>query len=344
MTGPARRVALALAWLRRRVSLGPLILLYHRVGDIPADPFGLAVSPRYFSDHLEVLRRYARPTPLSHLTGGLGEGRPLRRSVVVTFDDGYADNLLFARPLLERHDVPATAFIASGYLGFPGDFWWDELEALLLRPGTLPASLSFEHEGGTYREELGAASTLSEADFERLRGWTFSCVDVPTPRHAVFCQLYRLLQVMPPTALEQAMCRLREWAATPRRARPECRLLTPDDLVRLGEGGLVEIGAHTRYHPVLPSLPVEAQREEIRSCKARIEEIIGRRVVSFSYPYGLYSPETVAEVRDAGFLTACTTREARVLRSTHLLELPRIWVGTWDGEELDSRLRRWFAA
>jgi peptidoglycan/xylan/chitin deacetylase (PgdA/CDA1 family) len=343
MIRSARRVARALAGLHRRLSPGPLILLYHRIADLSPDPFDLAVSPGNFSEHLEVLRQHARPTRLRQLVEGLVECRRFPRSVVVTFDDGYADNLHAARPLLDRLDVPATAFIASSCLGPQREFWWDELEALLLHPGTLPDSLSFEYEGGEYLAELGTAATLSEADFERHRGWTFSSEQVPTPRHTAFCGLYCLLKALPPAEQDQMMCRLREWAAVPRRVRPEYRTLTPEELVELGKEGLVEIGAHTHSHPALISLSVEDQRGEIRSSRARIEEVLGRRPVSFSYPYGLYSAATVAEARDAGFGAACTTREARVLHPAQLMELPRVWVGNWNGEEFANRLHRWFA-
>lgn len=109
--------------LRRR---GTLVLLYHRVADLPSDPWSLAVTPRHFAEHLEVLCAMARPVPLREAA----EGRAPRRAVAVTFDDGYSDNLYAARPLLERRGVPATVFVTTGGLDDGRELWWDELERI----------------------------------------------------------------------------------------------------------------------------------------------------------------------------------------------------------------------
>ncbi len=91
-----------------RLFPGTVILLYHRVADLAQDPFGLAVAPAHFREHLSVIRRYSRPISLRQLLSELRNGKLPRRTVAVTFDDGYADNLYAAKPLLEQSDVPAT--------------------------------------------------------------------------------------------------------------------------------------------------------------------------------------------------------------------------------------------
>ncbi len=96
-----------------RLTARPIILMYHRVVDLPADPQLLAVGRAHFAEQLEVLRERFRPASLNDIRLQLADGRLDRRTVVVTIDDGYADNLLNARPLLERFEVPATIFIAT---------------------------------------------------------------------------------------------------------------------------------------------------------------------------------------------------------------------------------------
>src|SRR5215831_13125303 len=88
--------------LRNRFTHAPLILLYHRVSDLPSDPHLLSVTTAHFAEHLSMLRRYTCPMPLRDIVRGLRDNNVPRRAVVVTFDDGYADNLHNAKPLLGR--------------------------------------------------------------------------------------------------------------------------------------------------------------------------------------------------------------------------------------------------
>src|SRR5687768_10389614 len=89
---------------RERDRSGPLILLYHRVADPETDAQSLAVKPDRFSEHLSLIAAEYEPVALSDLvaTMRLGRAARARRAVAVTFDDGYADNLSVAKPLLER--------------------------------------------------------------------------------------------------------------------------------------------------------------------------------------------------------------------------------------------------
>jgi peptidoglycan/xylan/chitin deacetylase (PgdA/CDA1 family) len=105
-----------------------VILLYHRIARLGLDPWSISVTPEHFAEHLQVLRKFKRER-LDQLEPRAGPLRGL--SVAITFDDGYADNLYEAAPLLERFDMPATFFIATGYIGDAGEFWWDELERLV---------------------------------------------------------------------------------------------------------------------------------------------------------------------------------------------------------------------
>lgn len=105
--------------------------MYHRVANVACDPWGLCVAPEYFAEHMEVLRKHATVLCLQDLSRMLGEGTLPRRAVAVTFDDGYADNLDQAKPLLEHYGIPATFFLTVGYLGSQQEYWWDALEQVI---------------------------------------------------------------------------------------------------------------------------------------------------------------------------------------------------------------------
>lgn len=133
--------------------------MYHRIAAVTPDPWQLAVTPAHFAEHLEVVRRYGRPLTVGDLSRAVGAGRIPPRAIVLTLDDGYADNLLEARPLLARHDVPATIFIAAGCLGRHQGFWWDQLERLVLTPVDLPRRLGLEVRGEIHQYDLAQLPT-----------------------------------------------------------------------------------------------------------------------------------------------------------------------------------------
>ena len=119
------RVSRTLRQWRSRIRPGVAILGYHRVSDAKPEALGLSVSPAHFRAQLAVIARLARPFRLSDAAKSLASGRVPPRGVVLTFDDGYADNLHTVLPLLEEHEIPATIFVTSGNRG--GEFWWDRL-------------------------------------------------------------------------------------------------------------------------------------------------------------------------------------------------------------------------
>jgi peptidoglycan/xylan/chitin deacetylase (PgdA/CDA1 family) len=336
-----RRVA---ARIRRQFSRRALILLYHRVAEAGTDPWQLAVTPQHFGEHLEVLRRFSRPMPLQTLSAGLRSGSLPRHTVLVTFDDGYADNLLQAKPLLEKYEVPATVFITTGYTGEDREFWWDELDRIFLQPGALPGALRLSLNGMEHVWQLGAASNYDEAAKRRNLRWRAWQPDDPTSRHTVYRSLWQMMHPMSDHERRQVNNELLAWAGVTASARPTHRALTPAEITELAQGGLVEVGCHTVTHPQLSALGAESQRDEIRRSKAQLEERLGQPVTSFAYPYGRecdYTQETAALVQEAGFDCACTTSAALVERHADPFQLPRFQVEDMDGESFARRLSEW---
>ena len=326
-----------------------LVLLYHRVMDLPTDPHRLCVSPGHFAEHLDVLKRYGRRWSVRELTTALRAGRLPRRGVVVTFDDGYADNLHHAHRLLQRYDTPATFFVTAGYVGTEREFWWDELERILLLPPALPPALVVTVDERRYEWNLGGDALYDPQAQQRDRGWHIGHRSDPGERHRIYRALYELLCRAPDATQQRVLGQLRTWAGVPVAARPTHRALERREVAHLGASGLVEVGAHTVTHPCLAALDRRHQSDEIRGSKLRLEEMIGHPVTSFAYPYGSrsrsdYTPETVDAVRKAGFDGACSYLAKPVRRDADLFELPRATVGDWDGDELARRLRGWLDA
>jgi peptidoglycan/xylan/chitin deacetylase (PgdA/CDA1 family) len=118
--------------LWRTRDAGILILLYHRVAQLTTDRWSIAVSPAHFTEHMELLGRRAAVIRLADVDA-MRSRRRRRNAVVVTFDDGYVDNLSEALPVLRRHGVPATLFAVTDAVLGEREFWWDELQRLVPR-------------------------------------------------------------------------------------------------------------------------------------------------------------------------------------------------------------------
>ena len=116
--------------------------MYHRVGD--PDPLRgkLTVTRQRFAEHLEAIAERFEVVSLAAIVAGLRTGVLRSGSVAVTFDDGYADNLVEAKPLLERFSIPATVFIVSGYVGAEKRFWWMSWNASVRQHRRCPAGSS----------------------------------------------------------------------------------------------------------------------------------------------------------------------------------------------------------
>jgi peptidoglycan/xylan/chitin deacetylase (PgdA/CDA1 family) len=306
-------------WLLGKMVRHAVILGYHRLIDGP-DPYRLGVSPERFAEHLAVLARTARPLPLDELPDLLVAGRVPKRTVALTFDDGYADVLHRAKPLLAQFGIPATVFVISGALG--RELWWDRLDRVAsTAPAfghrlTLPIGdsvFNWPMEGVT-----SSAGALARALYPKLRALD------QMARDAVLDQLGNLLGV-----------RAEADAASLR------RVVTPDELRCLGDGDLVRIGAHTVTHPALSELSAGRQREEIAGSRRDLETALGRRVTGFSYPFGDTGGGAPTIVHEAGFLYACESRSAVAWRGTDQLALPRFWVPDWDGQRFAGWLERW---
>src|SRR5262249_44705633 len=129
------------------------------------------------------------PVTLRALVNDVKRGALRRGTVVVTFDDGYADNATTALPLLERYDVPATCFVTTSAVASSREFWWDELERLLLERVDLPPELRLEAGGQEHVWTLREGVPAAERPRSTWRVWE----DDPNPRAHAYRWVYERL-------------------------------------------------------------------------------------------------------------------------------------------------------
>lgn len=306
----------------------PLILMYHRVARLEHDPWELAVAPHRFAAQIEVLTRERRIVPLRRLAGEVARGRAPRRLAAVTFDDGYADVLSAAAPILQRFDCPATLFVTTGAIGSQESFWWDTLTRILLGPARLPPKLAILIAGREHRWRLDPGA-------ETLAGAVVSPRDLHDALHA-------LLRPISADERGRTLRDLAEWAGVgPVPADP---ILNVEELRRLADDGLIEIGAHSVTHPSLPLLGRAEKRAEVLGSRRAGEALLGRPFESFAYPFGDYDEECVDMAAEAGFSVACTAEPRAVRPGDTPLRLPRVTVGDWDGGRFAGHLAVGFPA
>ena len=311
-----------------------IILMYHRVAELDSDPWSLAVRPKHFDEHMDIIQKHGYPMSLTKFAENLNDNHPLQRAIVVTFDDGYKDNLNNAKPILEKYNIPATVFVTTGCIEQQRDFWWDELDRLLLQPRSLPDLLQLNIRGKRYQwktvgSEHYSSGTLRPTAFQSIKS---KIEELLNRRLNLYRKIYKILQLLSPFEREQVLKELKIWVNTESTNWKNQLPLTKNDLITLGKEGLIEIGAHTESHPHLSKIPLNKQRDEILKSKAYLENILGHNVNSFAYPHGSYIKDTVSLVKEAGFSCACSSIFGKVKRRNNLYLLPRVVIKDWDGE------------
>ena len=301
--------------------------MYHRVADEPIDPWALAVSPAHFEEQLSVLRRVRRPFPLVEFVDRLLAGTLPNNAVGLTFDDGYVDNLELAKPRLSAADVPATVFLATGFLDSPEPFWWDEVAALIL-DGAPHSNLAVAIRAAT-------PSVIADSDLLDDNSGTIE------KRRAVLYSVWEALRRLADQQRRSAMIELKSRLAPRERNRrwTTNRAMTRSEVRTLIADGLIAIGAHTVSHPVLAGLEAAACYREIVESKAECEALIGAPVNIFAYPYGDFDAEAREAVKTAGFNFACSTQRGPVTARSDVFALPRIHVPNMDGDAFERALR-----
>jgi peptidoglycan/xylan/chitin deacetylase (PgdA/CDA1 family) len=273
------------------------ILIYHRVHGEPDMLFPAAADARRFDEQMAWIAAALDVVPLPEAIEMLRNGRLPSRAACITFDDGYADNVEVALPILQRRRLHATFFVTTGFLD-GGRMWNDTIiESIRRAPGQM---LDLE------AMELGSMSIGSPQERRKA-------IDRIIGRMKYLSPDVRLAQV---DALAH-----RVGASLPR------DLMMRSDQVRALHAAGMEIGAHTATHPILARLDDGAALAEIRDGRAALESIIGAPVALFAYPNGKpgsdYAPAHVAMVRELGFAAALSTQPGTATARSDFHELPR---------------------
>ncbi len=279
----------------RRVS----ILAWHRVVPdfegmrrkvIP----GLLTSTTTFDRQLEWLSRSFQILPLGEALEVLaGRQRSDRDVCVLTFDDGYADFLEHAVPILRRRGLPATVFVSSGHVDTGEPFLHDRLYRLL-------RILSRER---VHPKQRGLPDDVRDALAR-------------APGNDAIVVLEHLLEHHPrERCVKIARALERSFNELPLAAAVDSQVLGWDELRAVHAAG-IQVGAHTVDHRCLPNESWDEVERQLQVSRRRIEEELSCEIPDFAYPNGWYSRRAIRQVARAGYRSAVTT-EDRLNRLGH---------------------------
>jgi peptidoglycan/xylan/chitin deacetylase (PgdA/CDA1 family) len=316
-----------------------LVLMYHRVAEPGLDPWNLCVSPDNFRAQLE--RLATNYLPVSGLQQDSATSGAKQR-ILITFDDGYVDNLINARPLLEKFSCPALFFITTGYMGGDRQYWWDELQSLILTPGLLPQTFRYDNADRPFEFELGDKARYTREEDARLTDWkvTYDGREPPSRRHKLFLELWHYLWLSSEGERRRVLEFIREWAAYEPPVQSQSRPMTETELVRLANSPLVEIGSHTVTHSPLPGLSAPEKRQELAESRNTLEQVLGKPVDALAYPHGEYDADTLALADTLGYSSAYGTKPPKFGDLPGSFQIPRKMVQNWNAPEFDRELAR----
>ncbi len=209
------------------------------------------------------------------------------KAVAITFDDGYLDNYLYAYPFLKAHHIPATIFLATGYIEANKLFWWDKIGYLL----------KHSNQRQFHLDELGEFSLVSDIDVPRIQS------KIATPMKALsedrrsflINKLSEISGADIPPDLTKGI------------------ILSWDRIKEMSNDG-ISFGAHSVNHPVLTNIPLSHARWEIKQSKTDIETVLNKNVSAFAYPNGDYNTDLISVVKESGYDCAVSFTPGKFLR------------------------------
>ena len=277
------------------------ILIFHRVLE-RQDPVRSDLDSRAFESILATVAKHFRVLPLTEAIQRWQNNDLPGNSLSITFDDGYSDNFHIALPVLHRLGLPATFFVATGFLN--GGWMWND--------GVI---------------EAVAQTQESVLDLSPLGLGLYRVATVEDRKKAIVSIIPKLKYRNKEERISAAGRILNIAAVDP----PNGLMMGKDEVRLLHRSGM-EIGGHTVDHPILATLEDAEAFRQIKDNKDRLEELLGRRITMFAYPNGKpgtdYGPQHKNMVRDAGYSAAVSTVWGCANERSDAYELPRFT--PWD--------------
>jgi peptidoglycan/xylan/chitin deacetylase (PgdA/CDA1 family) len=307
--------------LHQHFSGSCAILLYHRVTDLDFDPQLLSVGPANFYEQIKYLNNTCNILPVEEFIGIMQSSKKFPpRSVLLTFDDGYADNFIQALPILEYFKAQSIFYITTGNIDSGHEFWWDAVERIFLLNDSRSLPESF---------------TL----FDKLYK-----TDSAGQLYKTYEALLPVLRRLPATIRNKY---INQFAADFNSAytRVTHRPLTWSEVKAFSESSSVVIGAHTSNHPSLGALNFTEQKGEIENSITSLKSRLKINVHHFSYPFGSkvdYNADTLKIIKQSEVQMACANYPGLIISTSDQFALPRFLVRDWSIDIFKENINSFF--
>lgn len=289
----------------------PLILNYHHVSDLKDDPQMLVITPKRFEAQIKYLKENYLILRLEDLIEAIHSDTVPPNSVVITFDSGYSDTLLNIKPIVEKYQVPATIFISTGTIESRREFWWDELGKIFCDSKIIGKELNVNKFGFSIDKVIDSKQDSIE----------------------IYKTIHEASKMLTINQRAEVLHDLFEWSGVDRKARETHRILTNKELVDLSKSDYITIGAHTVNNGNLSVESSEVKHFEIIESKIILQNLLGYKVNTFSYPFGGTSdvdPDSIEIVKKAGFTCGISNIQGNVDKNGDLFLINRQIVRNWD--------------
>ena len=287
------------------------ILMFHGVvaakDNGVESPLRRRLSDRDLEAHIQTLSRCFHFVPLNDAVDMLMGRRPTQpHSLVLTFDDGYLNNAAVAWPILKRHGVPATFFIATGHVGRSKFFWRDRLDYAVghLRPG-----VGWLTVGGV------RYSVPRDGDRAKLQN--------------LFWQVLRACNALGWARAEEVIDKIEELATSKLADSPQsnhwARFMSWQQVRSMRRGG-ADFGSHSVSHHPLDEMSFGDVRRELENSRQKLESEIGEPCSAVAYPNGRVSSDVARAAQQAGYRCGLTTGDTLARMGDPPVMLPRLGV------------------
>jgi len=310
-----------------------IILMYHRIMPMKGDDVrqagwmhfrslpGIVVSPEMFSRQMEFLNDWYKIISLDFLVDCLEKGREFpRNSVVITFDDGWKDNYLYAYPVLKRNGIPATIFLSVGYIGTNRLFWPEKIIYYLSQHKRECLSNLEDPRGAVDRDLAALLKRAASGPNDEY--------------HSIFFRIIERMKEIEPSLRNRIIESLLSGIKAESGTADNTRVMLNWEEVREMAACQISFGSHGIEHEIMTNLQDIEIMRELEESKRILNEKIGDVKYAFAYPNGNYNERLKKQVEECGYCCAVSTRPGKVSRKSDLFALERVNVHHENGRGL----------